>query len=116
MQYVYHEPDEYGFKDRDGHDGKFFGTSSNKTQHLIIESKDKLAVELTQNKAEFDYYVIEGRGYFVINGDKQDVTKGDLIVVPPGTRYTFGGQLKMLLINTPKWSADQEVVEPLRIE
>lgn len=113
MQYVYHEPEEYGFKDRDGHDGKFFGTSSDKTQHLIIECKDKLTVALTQNEAEFNYYVLEGSGYFVLNNDKQDVSKGDLIVVPPGTKYTFGGQLRMLLINTPKWSADQEKVEQL---
>lgn len=113
MQYIYHEPDEYGFKDRDGHDGKFFGTNSDTTQHLIIECKDKLAVALTQRKAEFNYYVIEGTGYFILNDDKQTVTKGDLVVVPPGTKYTFGGQLKMLLINTPKWSADQETVEQL---
>ncbi len=113
MQYVYHEPDEYGFKDRDGHDGKFFGTNSDKTQHLIIECRDKLKVALTQSETEFNYYVIEGNGYFILNGDKQDVAKGDLVVVPPGTKYTFGGQLKMLLINTPKWSAEQEEVEQL---
>lgn len=47
MKYVYHEPDEYGFKDRDGHDGKFFGTNSDKTQHLLINCKDKLTVALT---------------------------------------------------------------------
>ena len=112
-KYVYHEPAEYGFKDRDGHDGKFFGTESPRTQHLIIECSDRLTVQLIQKEAEFNYYVIEGNGYFVLNGNKQKVAKGDLIVVAPGTRYTFGGKLKMLLINTPKWSAEQETVEKL---
>lgn len=112
-QYVFREPATYGFKDRDGHDGKFFGTKSPRTGHLIIECSDKLTVQHTEQVAEFNYYVIEGNGYFSFNGDAQVVDKGDLIVVPPGTKYTFGGKLKMLLINTPAWLAEQEVVEQL---
>lgn len=112
-QYVFHEPVEYGFKNRDGHNGKFFGTNSPLTQHLIIECTDKLTVQLTQQEVEFNYYVIEGNGYFTLNGEEQEVSKGDLIVVAPGTKYTFGGKLKMLLINTPRWSAEQEVIEKL---
>ena len=110
MQYVFPEPDEYGFKDVNGHDGKFFGTNSPRTNHLIIECHDKLTVSLTQNESEFNYYVIKGDGYFVFNGEKQSVTTGDMIVIPPGTKYTFGGELKMLLINTPRWSQDQETM------
>lgn len=113
MQYIFHEPSEYGFKDRDGHDGKFFGTDSPRTQHMIIECNDKLMVSLTEREAEFTYYLIEGEGYFVFNDERQKVRKGDLVVVPPGTKYTFGGKLKMLLINTPKWSAEQEEIESL---
>lgn len=113
MQYVFHEPDEYGFKDRDGHDGKFFDTDSPTTQHMIVECNDKLMVSLTQSETEFTYYLLEGDGYFVLDGERQKVTKGDLVVVPPGTKYTFGGNLKMLLINTPRWSAEQEKIEKL---
>jgi len=113
MQYVFHEPEEYGFKDRDGHNGKFFGTSSDTTQHMIIECDDKLTVSLTQHKTEFNYYILEGEGYFVLNNDMQAVLRGDLVVVPPETEYTFGGKLKMLLINTPKWSANQETTKEL---
>ena len=81
MQYVFHEPSDYGFRDRDGHDGKFFGADSAFSQHMIIE---------------YD--------------EKQIVTQGDLFVIAPGTRCSFGGKLKMLLINTPKWTAEQEIV------
>jgi mannose-6-phosphate isomerase-like protein (cupin superfamily) len=112
-QYIFHEPKEYGFRDRDGHDGKFFGTDSPTTQHMIVECTNKLTVHYTQKKVEFSYYITEGSGYFVLNGDKQVVAKGDLVVVPPGTKYTFGGKLKMLLINTPHWSSDQEVIEQI---
>ena len=113
IQYVFHEPTKYAFKGRDGHDGKFFGTNSPLTQHLIIECNDKLTVQLTQQASEFNYYIIEGNGYFVLNGERQEVTRYDLVVVTPGTKYTFGGTLKMLLISTPKWTAEQEIVEKL---
>lgn len=110
MQYVYHEPDEYGFKGQDGHDAKFFGTESPRTQHLIVECHDQLRVTLTEHESEFNYYVLEGSGYFDFDGNKQAVAKGDLVVVPPNTTFTYGGQLRMLLISTPKWTADQEDV------
>lgn len=111
MQYIFPGPSEYSFKDRNGHDGKSFGTNSEISGHLIIECTDKLTVTYTQNEVEFNYYVIAGDGYFILNDDKQSVSTGDLIVIPPKTKYTFGGQLKMLLINTLEWSADQEKVE-----
>lgn len=108
MQYIFHEPEEYGFKDRDGHDGKFFNTDSPRTNHLIIECEQKLDVSLIQQESEFDYYILEGEGYFILNDEKQVTSKGDLVVIPPGTKYTFGGKLKMLLISTPHWNAEQQ--------
>lgn len=108
MQYVYPEPTEYAFTDRDGHDGKFFGTKSPRTNHLIIECHDRLTVSLIQHESEFNYYVLKGAGYFVFNEEKQTVKEGDLVVIPPGTKYSFGGEIKMLLINTPHWSQEQE--------
>lgn len=110
MQYVYPEPAEYGFKDVNGHDGKFFGTDSPLTNHLIIECNDKLTVSLMQNLCEFNYYILEGSGYFMINDEKQSVAQGDLVVVPAGTKYSFGGKLKMFLVNTPHWSPEQETI------
>ena len=113
MQYVFHEPKDYAFRDRNGHDGKVFNTTSPLTQHLIVECHDKLTVAFTQREAEFNYYVLEGQGFFVINDDRQTVSHGDLVVIPPGTRFTYGGQLKMLPINTPHWSQDHEKVDQL---
>lgn len=110
MKYIFSEPVEYGFKDVNGHHGKFFGTQSPRTNHLIVECTDKLTVSMIQNKSEFNYYVIDGIGYFVFDNKEQKVKQGDLIVIPPGTKYSFGGHLKMLLINTPHWSQDQETI------
>lgn len=110
MKYVYHEPLEYKFKDVNGHDGKTFDTESPRTSHLIIECNDRLTVSLIQNKTEFNYYIIKGNGFFIFDNKEEQVGEGDLIVVPPGTKYTFGGKLKMLLINTPHWTKEQETI------
>jgi mannose-6-phosphate isomerase-like protein (cupin superfamily) len=116
-QHVFHEPEEYEFKDRDGHDGKFFSTNSKYSGHLIVECHDKLRVSLIQHEVEFNYYIINGQGEFVFNDtDVQPVKMGDLIVVAPGTKYTFRGELKMLLINTPSYSPEQEEIFPLNKE
>lgn len=110
MQYIFPEPNEYGFTDVNGHDGKFFGTRSPRSNHLIIECRERLTVSLVQQESEFNYYIIDGQGYFIINDEKQPVKTGDMIVLPPGTKYSFGGRLKMLLINTPRWSKEQEII------
>ena len=110
MSGVYHEPEGYLFQERDGHDGKSFGTNSQLSGHMIIECKEKLKVSLKQNESEFSYYILEGDGYFVLDKEKNAVAKGDLVLVTPGTKYTFGGQLKMLLIDTPHWYKGQEEV------
>jgi len=48
----------------------------------------------------------------MINDEKMEIKKSDLIVIPPGTKYTFGGKLKMLLINTPhRDEAKEEVIK-----
>ena len=110
MKYIFSEPSQYSFKDVNGHHGKFFGTESPLTNHLIVECEEKLTVSLIQHKSEFTYYILEGDGYFTINNRRQPVTRGDLAVIPPNTKYTFGGRLKMLLINTPHYSPDQEEI------
>jgi mannose-6-phosphate isomerase-like protein (cupin superfamily) len=108
MKYIFHEPTEYAFRDKNGHHGKFFSTDSPTTNHLIIECDDKLTVSLIQHESEFNYYIVEGEGYFIFDNAQQAVQSGDMIVIPPGTKYRFGGKLKMLLINTPHWRKEQE--------
>ncbi len=112
MSYVYKEPKSFDFEDIDGHSGKFFGTSSKHTNHLIINCETHLSVWYTQTKVEFSYYILDGSGYFLVDNDKLEVDQGSLVVLPPGTKYTFSGKLKMLLINTQPWNEAQQIVEP----
>ncbi len=55
------------------------------------------------------YYVLEGSGQFEINGQKEEVKKGDLIFIPKGTQYFDSGTLTMLSINNPRY--DNKFIE-----
>lgn len=105
-QFVFHEPDHIDF-DRFGHTGKFFGTHSDMTGHLIIETVGGYQKSLIQHECEYSYYVIDGSGKFIANGQSYPCAEGDLIVIPPGNVFTFEGNLKMLLINTPTYTPEQ---------
>ncbi len=56
--------------------------------------------ERTIEDRERIYYILDGEGEFVINGEKFDVEPGDLIPIPPHATYNLwptNGLLKILL-------------------
>ncbi len=57
--------------------------------------------EVKTNEIERVYYILDGEGEFSINGQTVNVTKEDVITVPPNTIYDYrqGGNkpLKVLL-------------------
>jgi hypothetical protein len=54
------------------------------------------------------YYIIDGKGYFVIDNQKFDVAPGMLVEVPPGHEYCYSGAMKILLISNPRWFSGNE--------
>lgn len=56
------------------------------------------------------YYVIEGEGFFDINGKKQDAKEGLLIEVPPNVEYTYSGRMRLILIMSPPWIKGNEEI------
>ena len=108
-RYILEEPKDYSFEDRSGHSGKKFQTLTTHEGALIIECDDALTVSLRENECDFSYYVIQGSGYFVFNdGERESVEAGNLVSIPAGTKFTFGGKLKMLLVNAPGYNPEQE--------
>lgn len=55
------------------------------------------------------YYVVDGSGKFSINGDIFEVTKEDLIVIPPNTEFVFAGKMRLLLIMNPAFRAQDGI-------
>lgn len=58
------------------------------------------------------YLVLEGKGEFVINGEKILVEKDDVVIIPKNTEYdylTSDGILKLFLVHTPAFHPEAEV-------
>jgi len=52
------------------------------------------------------YLVLAGAGWFDLAGDKFDVAVDDVIIVPRGTIYDYGGSdLEMFLVHSPAFDA-----------
>lgn len=61
--------------------------------------------EFYHSKSHFIFYIIEGEGTWYIEDKPHDVSSGDVIIVPPGTRFYYKGNLKQVCITAPAWEA-----------
>lgn len=107
--FVIKEPENYSF-DKIGHRGKVFPIEelTRKTQFVLIEVEDRLEDTIRQRECDFCYYILEGSGYFEINGNRENCATGDLVVIPAGKKFTYKGKMKLLLNCTPPWREEQE--------
>ncbi len=56
----------------------------------------------------YQWFIVEGSGVYVIDGDKYEVAKGDLVVVPPKHKMYYYGKMKMVLVTTPEYDDANE--------
>jgi mannose-6-phosphate isomerase-like protein (cupin superfamily) len=58
------------------------------------------------------YYVIDGKGEFLMGGSSVYVAPTDVVIVPKGTEYDFwaneGQTLKLFLVHAPAFDQDGE--------
>jgi mannose-6-phosphate isomerase-like protein (cupin superfamily) len=103
-----HKPDF----DREGHQGYHLPLPDgiDGIQFLIITTDTGHDHFLEQTECDFFYYILEGKGEFIINEEVYPCEQGDLLVVEKGSIYTFDGKLKMLLTSQPQWTEKQEKV------
>jgi len=102
-------PKNYSFE-KVGIKGKKFSVAdiTQKTGICQIETEKGHETTIIEHKCDFIYYILEGEGHFEINGQKESCTKGDLVVIPAGSKFKYVGSLKMLLITTPAFYPEQE--------
>lgn len=58
------------------------------------------------------YYVLSGKGEFIVKGMKTKVKEGEVVIIPKNTQYDYraaGGILKLFLVHTPAYDGDYEV-------
>lgn len=59
-------------------------------------------------ESTYTWFIIEGKGTFVIDDEKIEVNPKDLVVVPPNKRIHYFGTLKMLLCTSPAFNPANE--------
>ncbi len=52
------------------------------------------------------YYVIEGKGEFIINDKNIPVNESDVIIILKNTPYDYRGKMKLFLVHTPAFDAE----------
>lgn len=95
-------------KKRFGVDITFFGENV-PTNNIVYEDvKVGHLEEFYDDKSTHMWFIIEGKGTFVIDDEKVEASKGDLIVVPPKKRIHYFGKMKMILCTTPAFNEKNE--------
>jgi mannose-6-phosphate isomerase-like protein (cupin superfamily) len=64
--------------------------------------------EFSDDVSTHMWFIIEGKGTFVIDDEKVEVSQKDLVVVPPKKRIHYFGKMRMLLCTTPAFNAANE--------
>ena len=52
-------------------------------------------------------YIIFGAGKVTVEGKELSLNVGDMVLILPGERYYFEGNLEMMMPCTPAWYAEQ---------
>jgi mannose-6-phosphate isomerase-like protein (cupin superfamily) len=64
--------------------------------------------EFLHKKSYFIFYIIEGSGTWYIEDKPSAVSAGDVVIVPPNTRFYYRGKLKQICVTSPAWEAEFE--------
>lgn len=109
-KYRVRKPDQENFH-KVGIKGFIFPTHelTQKTEFVIIETEKGHKTSIIEKECDFCYYILRGKGYFLINDEKEDCSAGDLMIIPAGTKFTYKGKFTMLLTCTPPYFPEQEV-------
>lgn len=52
-------------------------------------------------------YIVRGSGKLVVEGQEVELQEGDLVLIEPGERYYWDGQMMMFVPCTPAWYPEQ---------
>lgn len=72
------------------------------------ETKKGHLEEFYHGKSNFIFYIIEGSGIWFIEDVPHEVCAGDVVIVPPNTRFYYKGSLKQICITSPAWEPEFE--------
>lgn len=91
-----------------GVDITLYGLSNTPSNAVYEETKEGHFEEFQNTVSTCMWFVIEGKGIFVLNDEKISVEAKDIIVAPPNTRIHYFGNLKLILVSTPAFKPENE--------
>jgi mannose-6-phosphate isomerase-like protein (cupin superfamily) len=89
------------------------------TEHILIKDKmlDMASAKLTGRYLSIGYalnqeckemaYVSDGAGIIVVNGKEHMIQTGDLILIEPGEKFYWEGNMTIVIACTPAWTKEQ---------
>ncbi len=107
--HVFKLPVNYSFE-KLGIKGKkyYINELTDKSGFAIVETETGHETTIINHVCDCFYYVLVGKGYFEINGIKENFETGDLVVIPAETKFTYKGKCKLLRITAPAFYPEQE--------
>ncbi len=55
-------------------------------------------------------YIYEGTGKVVVNSKEQVVKAGDVVLIEPGEKFHWEGNMSIFISCTPAWTKDQNIM------
>jgi len=108
MDYIKELPKEPTFV-QNGLKGYKFNLNSKQLEVSLVDcfkGHDKYCKDIGSTLV---YYVLDGEGQYVVNGDKFSVKKGDVVEVPVNTEFVYAGNMKLILIMTPGFKPENNI-------
>jgi mannose-6-phosphate isomerase-like protein (cupin superfamily) len=101
---IYHQQDAVRVS-KSGVDMWIYATPPETADIALVyqETKTGHAEEFRHTKSAFVYFIIEGAGEWVIEGEAYPVQASDVVVIPAGKQFYFRGALKQICVTAPAW-------------
>ena len=73
----------------------------------VVEISETSRVHYHKKMTEI-YYVLEGKGYFELDGESVPVSPGSAVLIKPGCRHRAVGTLKIINVPIPTFDEEDE--------
>lgn len=54
--------------------------------------------------------VLQGGGSITVDGKRTHIGPGDVVIIEPGEKFFWDGEMKIEIVCTPRWSVDQHII------
>ncbi len=104
MNYIKKKPKKPTFSQK-GLDGFMYNLEDKNLEVYYTNSRKGHDDFVIANTFSHIYYVLSGKGIFIINNKKYKVRKGMLVEIPPKVEFAHSGKMEFLEIINPPFDA-----------